>query len=172
MLDIIVCDRSGIEKLTALEYIHKIKEMGINVRVPEEESDAQIYPDKIFAPEFLAGIKYLEAVAVKAGVEQDRTDEVIMRAATECGFTRRQLKAPIRVYNIYEKKRLQLAQALIEKKQTCIFDYVFDAFDENNVGVALTVLAKMAQNTSVIITAKDSAYAFELNGHVWKIDGE
>ncbi|MGN0481505.1 MAG: hypothetical protein ACI4EV_08035 [Lachnospiraceae bacterium] len=172
MLDIIVCDRSGMEKLTALEYIQKIRQMGIDVSMPSDEADAQIYPDKIFAPEFLSGVQYLEAVAIKAGIEEKQVREVIMNAVAECGFTGRQLKTPVRVYNIYERKRLQIAQALIEKKKTCIFDFVFDAFDENNVGVALTVLARMAQDTNIIITAKDSAYAHQLNGRVWRMDGE
>lgn len=172
MIDMIVCDRSGVEKLTALEYIQKLNESGISVGMPDDENDIQIYSDKLFAPEFLSGRQYLEATAVKSNCYKGYIEDVITYAATECGFTRRHLKAPIRVYNLYERKRLQIAQAIVENKKFCIFEYVFDAFDENNIGIALTSLVKIAESAKVIIIAKDSAHAFDLNARVWRMDGE
>lgn len=171
MLHLVVCEKSGIEGHTAIEYLQMVRNMGLSVDITTE-NQAQIYPDRIFAPEYLSGRQYLEAIAAKSGVAAKERDELINRYSSECGFNKRQLKVPIRALGTGERKRIQLVQALIEHKKVCIFDYIFDAFDENTVGIALKVLAYLMEDSELIITAKDSTFAFDLGAKVWRIDGE
>lgn len=173
MLDYVICDKSNLENYTAVEFVDVLRSAGVPLEKTSEEM-AEIYADKPLLPDFLTGMQYLDAVANKAGIADENISEAVGRIAAECGLGKKLLKVPMRVYNLHERKLLQIAQALIEKKHFCIFDYLFEAFDDNNVGPVLGILATMAQNSNVIITSrdkKDNSYASDLNARMWRIDG-
>lgn len=127
------------------------------------------YPDKIVLPEFLSGYQFLDAVASKADIGGKQRKEVISHAGRKSGLTLRQLRVPVKVYNLYERKRLQVAQALIEKCSICLMDGLFEAFDENNSSDAVAAVKEMSVASTVVITAADDTYAQSIGAQVWYI---
>lgn len=127
------------------------------------------YPQKISAPEFLSGYQFLEIAAMNTGIDYKHQKEIIIQAGSKSGLSLRQLRVPIKAYNIYEKKRLQLSAAFIEKCEICLMDGLFDAFDENNSGEAINIVKEMSSYSMVVVTAGDCTYAQKIGAQVWNV---
>ncbi len=146
-------------KSTFLQAVAGLVEVEGEVIIPENVR-LGYYEDKIEAPEFLSGEQYLYAIAEKRGMSKKAAGIMVRQAAQKLGFTKLQMSVPIRAYTLQERKRIQIAQAMIEGAEVILLDGLFEAFDDNDMAQVMEVLADMGDTCTIIITG-NSAEAVE-----------
>ena len=128
------------------------------------------YEDNLNIPGSLTGRQFMRLMLEKQRLSKQECLERIVEVCDNVGLRGAILDVPAKTYTIQEKKRLQLAKAILDNADVCLFDGLTDVFDENDFLDMRRILNKLCKRSTVVVTTEDYDMPRLFNGSLKLLD--